>query len=309
MPRTTALILALVLLAAPAAAQFNFGVSPSSITLTNVQPGTANYSQFYLISSSDRDIEVSVERTDGDIGDIRRLKPGAVQNFSAQPCGDCIEFLQAGGRLTERDEALDPAGTIRRWRQVRFFVSPPDDIEPGYHVIGLTPRPRGTGQAGSVGLVSTAAVPLVFRVPGEAVRSGRVIGMRTGERTPTGQDLVATFYNTGTVTMRVSARFIVPGTGGNTTHAAGSRLVAPGEEARFSARVDADRLNGSTPVTAAAAYGTGDAAMTRPVTAKQEVAVTGRTEQRAQPLTRYILLGVFLVISTIVTWRVVRRVR
>lgn len=305
-------ILVLVLLAAfvaPAAAQFNFGVSPSSIVEDEPHgPGDTFYGRFFVISSSDEDIDISIASRPGALGDLRTIKPGAARNFSAQPCEGCIEFLQYDSRLTERDRALDEAGTIRRWEQIEFFVNLPEDIEPGYHLLELTPHPERAGPGGSVGLVSTASVPVVFHVPGEVVRSGRVIGIRTGDRTLEEQELEATFYNTGTVTMQVNARFIIPGDGENVTYAAGSGRIAPGEETRFSAMVDAHRLNTSTPVTATVSYRTGEAAVTRPVQARREVTVTGRAEQAA-PYGMYLFLVLFLVVSSLVTRKVIRRAR
>lgn len=308
--RHTAGILIVLLLAAPAAAQFNFGVSPSRIVEEEPhRPGESFHTQFFVISSSNEDIGISLETADAGISDFRRIQPEAVHNFSAQPCQDCVEFLQYSDRLTEREQSLDAAGSIRRWQQIEFFVNLPEGIEPGYHMLELTPRPERTGSSGSVGLVSTTPIPVVFNVPGAVVRSGRIIGIRAGERTPEKQELVATFYNTGTVTMEVGVRFVVPAEGENTTHAAGTVRVGPGEEARFSARVDAERLNASTPVTASASYTTGGAEATRSLTAKQQVTVTGRAEQKPVPYTTYLFLALFLAVSTLLTWQVIRHVR
>lgn len=310
MRRTPRLAILAILLAAPAAAQFNVGVSPSSIVEEEpVQPGTSFHGQFFVISSSDENIDVSIKTAPGRISDLRALRPDAATNFSAQPCPDCIEFLRAGGRLLEQDQPLDDAGNIHRWRRIEFFVTLPNDIEPGYHMMEMTPRPTRAGPGGSVGLVSTAAVPLVFRVPGTAVRSGRVIGISAGERTAAQQEVVATFYNTGTVTMQVSTAFQVPGEDGNRTYAGGAQRVAPGEEARFSAFVEADRLNASTPVTATASYTTGEAAMTRPLEAKEAATVTGQAGHRPPSAGAVLFLVFFLVVSTIVTWGVVQRAR
>lgn len=310
MRHTATVLIIVVLFAAPAAAQFNFGVSPSRIVEEEPhRPGESFHSQFFVISSSDEDIGISLETADAGISEFRRIQPENVQNFSAQPCPDCVEFLQYSDRLTEREQSLDAAGSIRRWQQIEFFVNLPEGIEPGYHMLELTPRPERAGSGGSVGLVSTTSIPVVFNVPGDVVRSGRIIGIRAGDRTPEKQELVATFYNTGTVTMDVGARFVVPAGEGNTTHTAGTIRVGPGEEARFSALVDAERLNASTPVTAVASYTTGGAEATRPLEAKQQVTVTGRAEQKPAPYTTYLFLAFFLVVSTLLTWRVIRRVR
>lgn len=299
----TALIAALV--PAVAAQSMDIGVSPPTIDKGERQPGETFYGEFTVLTDADTDIDISLQTGTGSLRTFRRFKPDAAA-FSAQDCSDCVRYLTGGGTLTEREETLDGGGQeTDRWQTAKFVVELPEDIEPGHHLLTLTPQPTATGQ-GAVSLTSTASVQLFFSVPGDAVRSGKIIGIRADRNVDGEQRVTGTFYNNGTVTVRTAATFTVPASEGEETVSAGTVTVAPGETATFSTGVDTDLVNGSFPVRLSVDHGTGRTTRANNVTvAAPSHPEPVRQEPRPFPAAVILFLA-FLAASSVITWKGVR---
>lgn len=305
--RRIAVLLALALLV-PAAAAQELSVTPPTVEEGVQEAGDQFYGQFRVYTATDREMRYSLSARPGDRNAFRNVKQDELARFSEQDCSGCIQFLQEGGALDEQDRALSSAGAeTDRWETVGFVVEVPEDADPGYHLIEVVPRPEIAGQ-GSVNVVSTAAVPIVFRVPGEAERSGKIIGVRAGSHYDGGQTVEATFYNDGTVTVRAGFRFVINRTDGQRRVGAGGERVAPGESATFSTRVDDDLVNDTFEVRAVADYGTGDASASAALSVAPVAQPAGTApEPPAGPSPLLVALAALLLAGTsVATWRVVR---
>ncbi len=296
---------------------FNFGLSPASADKGVRAPGEQFFVSFYLVTQETNPVDVGIDVNDADINTVSDDRQ---HNFSEQFCGDCVEFLNAGGRM----ENEGATGDIEQWKNIEFFVNVPEHAEPGYHALEVTPQPQRSGGGGGVEVISSVSFPVTYRVPGKAIRDGEILGVHAGRNMNGRQRIITTFHNTGTVTMEVDGAVTVNTTDGNQTIRAGTKTVQPGETARFTAYVDTDDLAGYTDtdntgpvqdtftVYASADYSTGDTRYatslrpTEPVTV-QAAAVQEDTAGRVW--STYALLFVLLILSTLTTWKVVTYAR
>lgn len=293
------LLLATVLPPAAAAQEFNLGVTPPVLEAGWHDPGSTFYTDFRVFTTSDRPISVSMDARTGTLREFRQLRPASADRFSAQPCTSCVSPLSGGRLLTRRDRALTQRRDINRWSDMPFLVQLPPDIEPGYHLLQVTPRPEMGGSASTVNVVSTASIPVIFRVPGQVERAGSILGIHAAG-TRHGRHMVeTTFHNTGTVTVHVSTTISVHTPRGNVTIDAGERRVAPGTTATFTGHLPVDAVRGRT-VYATADFGTG-------TTSAAAVISDTTQEQRTPPVPHMIVPLLALIAVSAATLWVVRR--
>jgi hypothetical protein len=310
------IVVGAVFISTGAAAAFNFGITPSKVDKGVQEPGEKFFVSFNVVSGQTEQLDVSLDTATADVTAFQQLNDReTAENYSEQRCDGCIEFLKAGGQLREytRD------GSINQWKPVEFFVTVPDDVEPGYHMLAVTPQPTTASGSGSVGVVSSATFPVIFRVPGKAVRSTRLLGLQTGKTTDDRQHIVATLYNDGTVTVTTRTAIRVPADDGPATLQAGTRRLAPGETAQVTGRIPTDQLtvqNGTFTANATVDYGTGMDRFTTRLQPREPVKQPSATGAVAEPGTEdqwslppYLLLAVILAMTTLTTWKVVQRAR
>lgn len=295
-----------------AGAAFNFGISPSKEEAGLQEPGDRFFVSFFVVTDSEEEeATVEVDTADGTISEFASSRPEEATNFSEQRCIDCIDFMKGDGPLNDHSGG----GNVKQWKAVEFFVNVPENAEPGYHMLKVQPQPRRESGGGGVGVASTASFPVLFQVPGEAIRSGRIIGMHAGRNAGGQQQVAATFYNDGTVTMTVSGEITVETVDGNETVRTGTRRVGPKRSVDLTATVDADLLERGEPfmVYASVDYTTGEAAFRSSLTPSEPVTVQGATVKRPQQddtsLLMYIAVSIMMLVSTVVTWKVIDRAR
>lgn len=293
-------------------AGFNFGITPTTAEKGVQERGDRFYASFYIISRENSDIDVEVQTAPGTFRHFKQLQPKKIDQFSEQACTDCFTFLKGDGTVTDRGSLSSAGNSVKRWKPVEFFVDVPKDMEPGYHMMQVTPQPTSGGSAGAVGIVSTASFPVIFRVPGDAVRSGKFLGIHAGRNNGENQEVVATFYNTGTVTIGADVDLIIETLEGNKTFDAGRKTVGPEETATFNTYVSADMLpeNKTFSAYAVADYNTGNATDTATVKQQQETMTPQAQVIKRQTETPYLYyFGVVILLSltSAVTWKVIHR--
>lgn len=304
--RKILLLVAASLLLLATATAFQLAVAPTHVDEGVRERGATFHTGFRVLASEDADIGITVER--GSIQAFRRFNPGDAEHFSAEYCRECVDFLpgKSGGSIDERGQSVKTGGgEFNRWKDVEFLYEVPGDMEPGYHMITVTPSPDVSGGGGGVSVVSSSSFPVMFRVPGRAVRSGNIIGLRAGISSGNRQEIVATFHNNGTVTMDVKAIFEVDTGNGTVEVGTGGLLVEPGESKEFSSFVSED-LGNEFHVRAIVDYGTGN--VTREATlspSRFAGAPLEPGEETRLPFSTLVLLLV-LALTTFVTWKVVR---
>lgn len=310
------MVMALLLSGVAASQDFNFGISPAGADEGLQEPGESFSTSFTLVTDVEDPVDIELEHSDSRINAIGESRQ---ENYSEQSCGDCIEYLQGSGEGAMADTGASDA---EQWKDIIFLVNVPEDADPGYRRIDVTPQPSTSGDTGGVPLVSSVSFPVMFQVPGEAVRSGEILGVHAGQNVAGEQRIVTTYYNDGTVTTDVSTEITVETPDGNETVRAGTDTVPPGEESRFTARIDtAELVNGMDEteladeefvVHASADYTTGDATYTTTVTPDEPVPVQAaavRDEVDDLGPVSYLFLILLLLVSTLVTWKVVGRAR
>ena len=192
------------------ALSLSVGMAPPVYDLGSVEPGKQYYIDFYIISDQDKDIVVDLQSTPAPYDFYLPERPRFRYTFNSSQCSEedisgWITFLDNPVIVPpeKRLYKLSNGGLANANKKVTAVISIPKNAEPGYHAGHVIPRPRQQAQGGGTGLgiVTIAKMGYVFRVEGDAVRSGKIIGIVQTDR---GLSLV--FKNTGTVTMTVKAR-------------------------------------------------------------------------------------------------------
>lgn len=202
-----------------ASREYQVGVSPLVLDLGEIERGREIVSEFFIVTASTEELLVKLEARRGPPEFFEKpAYSGLVQEYSEEDSSSWLLFPSNPVVLAPQEEALStPGGTIRGWRKINFVVKIPDGAEPGYHLVSIQPSPYvSPGKALGVNIVAISAVNLLFRVPGEAVRSGQVLDVAAGKYD--GKEAVAGvfFKNTGTVTVSAQAQNAVL-YGGNST--------------------------------------------------------------------------------------------
>ena len=104
----------------------------------------------------------------------------------------------------------EPAVNAYVNKKVEAIVKVPADAEPGYHIGYFTPSPRISSATGDIGgaalmFVSLVEIGYIFRVEGEAVRKGSIMGFDCLRDSAGTARIEVLFKNTGTVTMTAEA--------------------------------------------------------------------------------------------------------
>ncbi len=301
----------LVFVVLGAGASFNFGITPDQTDEGVQNPGDRFFTSFNVVSGQEEGLEVTIDTTTAGVDDFKAMRGEAAANYSEQPCQDCVEFLTGGGELQDYNQDSN----INQWRRVEFFVDVPEDAEPGYHMVQVQPQPTRSSGSGSVGVVSSTAFPVIFRVPGTAVRSATILGVHAGQTYDNRQRIVATLYNAGTVTVTTRTELRVPTVDGNRTVQTGSSRLAPGETDYVTGRIATDELaveNGTFPVYAETDYSTGTDTFSTQLSPRDPVqTVTAQTASEPTPsgdrsALSYLLIIAALLVTTGITVWVVR---
>lgn len=305
-----ALMVLCLLVPLAVAADFGFGITPNLVDGGEHKPGTSFYDYFYVFSSSDSELSVDVSVQDPGIEDFRAVRGEKIVNFSEQECESCLEILQGEGTIEERDNPIGSGGRqTYKWSRVEFIVELPDDMEPGYHMFELVPRPDREGGGGSVNVVSASSVPVIFRVPGEVNREGEILGMSSRKDKGGYQVVTASFYNSGTVTIEANVKIEIEGKDGNTiTMNAGSQAVGPGETEEFPVSVEPSEIGDEFEATAIVDYTTGEDEKSSLLEKKTEVKTSEVEEKSEEGSNTYMRVVIFLLLSTALTIGVIRYV-
>jgi len=180
------------------------GVSPPFLDLGEIQPGKSRIVKFNVVTVSD---EVSLVQLGKAKVNTDRFKKDEYKNlrmnYSEQDILPWIEFIKNPVDLAKTEEIpKTKAGSmIKSAKEVTFIVNVPKDAEPGYHMgmITLDPLVPKTGRT----ITIKAIVPFtfVFKVPGKAIRDGKIFEVSSGSYYSGGIILDIFFQNTGTVTI------------------------------------------------------------------------------------------------------------
>jgi len=189
-------------------AQLTVGVSPPLLDLGELEPGTSRIARFYLVTSSEEKFFVYMNPTKGGISTLMTSKyKDFVYNYSEEDISSWVEFLSNPVELKEpKERQITKAGVpIAGAREIIFILKIPDDAEPGYHwgTINLNPT-TFEGAPSMITIKAVAPLKFIFKVPGKAIREGKILEISSGNYGVDGRLMVNVYFqNTGTVTMGV----------------------------------------------------------------------------------------------------------
>lgn len=199
-----AVLTAMVILSLPLlveAKTYRVGVSPLVLDLGTVDPGSRVSVTFFVVTSSEDEflVQMIAQRGNADFFDKAQYTH-LISNYSQEDASSWIKFLDNPVVLQPGKE-IEKSG-IRGSHPVNFILEVPTDAEPGYHNVLITPTPAvpedfGTGAT----IVTQTSMTLLFNVPGEAIRQGKILDITRGDYTNGRLELNIYFQNTGTVTI------------------------------------------------------------------------------------------------------------
>ena len=247
MYKCTLILAFLLLLSESFAQEVSIGVSPGLLDLGEIEKGSSKISRFHVVTPSNKTllVELSAPYDNPDIFNKEKYK-NFISNYSEEDCGSWIKFLENPAELKPTGQTLS-VGKIKGWREIIFIVDVPEDAEPGYHTRRITPNVRTPEEPGKGIMIKTLTnVNLIFKVPGTAIRSGKILDVTTGKYIHESLELRVFFQNTGTVT-------IIPYNGDMKIYDSTGRLVdtlsisgsavKPGEVGVLTALWDTRNLN------------------------------------------------------------------
>jgi hypothetical protein len=230
-----------LLLMAPAAGYI--GTAPGVQYLGELERGQTYEPYFYVESdrSSSFLVQPTFDRPHSTLveqGLGRSSMPFDAGRYSAEDMSSWLSFSQDTYQVNpdeERSIQLEGGGSAVVDQRIGFSVSVPEDAEPGYHARTVELNPQLTASGSGTASVSTVALTefmFYFRVPGEAERDLKILGVN-GIRS--GDDQVRVDFlvrNNGTVTTDIeSMTSTIYDQVGNRTGevTVGAGRLAPGE--------------------------------------------------------------------------------
>jgi hypothetical protein len=186
-------------------AEYAIGVSPGVVELGEVEPGSKKTVNFFLITPSEDTIYLYLEPFERGMDFFRVKYKDLIQEVSEEKVADWADVIKTPLKLEAVPGAEEIFGRhARGYRRVNFILNVPEDAEPGYHVFAIRPKPRvtpGPGGQVAVQIVAITPVSVLFRVPGEVVRDGDIIGIVAAGMRDSELPVNIYFKNTGTVTI------------------------------------------------------------------------------------------------------------
>jgi hypothetical protein len=186
-------------------AEFSVGVSPNTVEVGDAEPGEQKIVKFSIFTVSEEPLLIYLEKESGSFDFFGRGFTEFMPQFSEERIDPWIDFLNNPVEIdTSGNRTAD-----RSWKDVSMLLNIPKNAEPGYHVFNVIPRPTIYGEPNApIGttIVTISKISIIFRVKGNAERSGMILD--TTAHSYTGNDmLLKTFFqNTGSVTIYTRAK-------------------------------------------------------------------------------------------------------
>jgi hypothetical protein len=243
------------------ARSFQVGVSPAFLNLGEIGRGESRRGTFSITTSSDEGFLVYITAEKGGMDFFDGRYKDMLVEYSEEDASSWINFLNHPVFLEPDPERKSTS--VMGQEQINFILNVPDDAEPGYHLVEITPKPKPpSGWSTAVNIMAITKISLLFKVAGEVERSGEILDVsarNTGLRTR----FDVYFQNTGSVSMFVKADDIdLYDTEGNLLYNAESSkgLSSPGEVLKLTGLVTKNTKPGSYLAFTNVTFSTGHAA-------------------------------------------------
>jgi hypothetical protein len=195
------------------------GVSPPVLDLGEIRPGESKIATFYVITISEGISLVQLTKEKANIDFLKKNEyKDKLLNYSEEDILPWIEFINNLVELKKTDNSLKTktGSSIRGAKEVNFIINVPKNAEPGYHMgmINLNPITSESGKMFTIKAI--APLTFIFKIPGKAIREGRIFEVSSGSYSNNGLILDIFFQNTGTVSMNaLPAEIKIFGKNGN----------------------------------------------------------------------------------------------
>jgi len=181
-------------------AQLSVGVSPPSLDLGEIEPGTSKIVKFNVVAVSK---DISVVRLSASRGSTDLItRKDILLNLSEEDISSWVEFISNPVKLKETETSLRTGGRIKGAKEIAFILHVPKDAEPGYHIGLINLHPVIPASSRMFTLQSIVPFTFIFKVPGKAIRDGRIMELSSGRYDHGRLEVNVYFKNTGTVTLR-----------------------------------------------------------------------------------------------------------
>ncbi|MBI4895559.1 MAG: hypothetical protein HY831_03635 [Candidatus Aenigmarchaeota archaeon] len=212
-------VLSLILLSTTSFA-LSIGASPGRLELGTVHRGEEKLVEFVIFSDTGKEISIK-PRILSPIEDYFNPDVKGYETVfnayeaSQEPIDSWIEFIENPILLKpgEFDTKTTYSVGVTSTKKVSFLLKVPENADPGYHASRLSfdANVNNEGEGVKAFAITSVDIPIVFRVDGEAVRSGYISGFNIDNN-----NLNINFFNNGTTTIRVAASIINILKNGNT---------------------------------------------------------------------------------------------
>ncbi len=244
----------------------SLGISPDYLDLGEIESGESKIARFYVITHSNELFLVNLGSsrvTDTAMFNKDEYKD-ALQFYSEQDSSQWISFVNNPVKLLPPNEILEKTkggGTIKGMREISFILKVPEDAEPGYHVGEINMDPQVVHGTESIGIKSTMPMRYIFKVKGNAIRSGKILDVTTNGIRGTRLWLKIFYKNIGTVTTFIdNGNIIILNSDGKTIGSTSTNMgyVEPGSIKEFDGFIDYSYIEeGTYPVKAKVSFLTG----------------------------------------------------
>ncbi len=191
---------------------FSVGVSPPLVDAGVIAPGEQKIIKFSIFTVSDESLLVYFGLANASMDYFQERYPDKVGQFSEEPTSSWLEFTTYPVEI----DATKEKTMGRAWQDVTAILKVPQNAEPGYHLIHITPQPVVSGAAGApvgTSIVATVSTTVVFLVKGDARRDGVILDTQAAAMAGgIGYDII--FQNTGTDTISAKTSLEVYGKDG-----------------------------------------------------------------------------------------------
>ncbi len=189
------------------------GTIPGVLDLGEVRRGQEIIGTFYITSTLERPMEISLNYRDPHLSIYQQEKTKQRNGYTFIPAEASEESIRDWVKFPKSTILINPSevhtvktpqGFVKYNTAFRFIIKIPDDAEPGYHVgsINIAPAIRKERRGGtSISTIGIVRPLFVFRVSGNAVRKGRIISVEAKRLKDNMVKVDVLFKNEGTVTM------------------------------------------------------------------------------------------------------------
>ena len=293
----------------------SIGAAPGVMEIGELQRGKDYAVDFYLLTNSKNDMIVSMSAKEGK--KTMFLKNHTSQytfipmQASEENVLNWIEFIRKRVVVSDQDsfQVRFPGGSIVNANEkVSFILSVPNDAEAGYHTFEVVLSPKvGSGSGAGLSTIGVTRPVFIFKVPGEATRSGVIEGIaasREGDRV----SLDVLFRNTGTVTMttKISSLRLYNETGHYITTLNGGSVTVPPKSTKI-VRInwidrDMDKQK-KIKIEATVDYLTGQITKETMVTIPKAEVMTGNVTGKQEEFPWWVVILILGIVMLYIYWR------